>query len=80
MAKKKQISLVEPTSRLTFAVTDDQMKKIAEWKQAHDTIFGYCDDSEYEYVFTVVNSQENKYSLCIKNTYHDTDLDLSEDL
>lgn len=73
MAKAKT---TEPTAGITFTITYAQVKKLNEWKQAHNTIFGFCDESEYAYLFT---KTEDGYSAVVKNIYHDTEIDLCDD-
>lgn len=60
-----------------FVINEEQTKKIKKWKQAHNEIFGFCDESEYEYIF--VNDSDGSYSIKVRNTYHDTELGLTED-
>ena len=76
MAKTKTTEATTGTAGITFIITDALVKKLNEWKQAHNTIFGYCDESEYEYVFT---KTEEGYSIVVKNTYHDTEIDLTDE-
>jgi hypothetical protein len=75
--KVETVTSLTQVNNLTFVINEDQYKKIQEWKKAHNIIFGFCEDSEYDYVFTV--DGENKCSLVVKNTYHETELDLSEE-
>ena len=80
MAIKKTETAPEtkwPTG-ITFFINEDQKKVLDNWKQAHNTIFGYCSDHEYEYVFC---ESGDEYTITVKNTYHDTEICLSsEDL
>ena len=75
MAKTKKIDVTLPTE-ITFVINEEKTKKLAEWKAAHNVIYGYCDDSEYDYVFTV---DGDSCTIKVKNTYHDTEIDLTDE-
>jgi hypothetical protein len=64
-----------PTN-ITFVISEAQAKKLAEWKAAHNTIFGFCGENEYDYVFCNIGDDVN---IKVKNTYHDTEIDLTDE-
>jgi hypothetical protein len=82
MAKTKTTSETTPTPKtkwstdITFVIGEAQAKKLAEWKAAHNTIFGVCDEDEYDYVF---NTDGEDYSVVVRNTLHDTEIDLTDE-
>ena len=82
MAIKKTTPETTPTPKtkwstdITFVIGESQAKKLAEWKAAHNTIFGVCDEDEYDYVF---NTDGKDYSVVVRNTLHDTEIDLTDE-
>jgi len=63
-------------TEMTFVISATQVNKLSEWKAAHDTLFGICDEDEYEYVF---NTDGNDVTILVRNTVHDTEIDLTDE-
>ena len=61
---------------ITFVIGEAKAKKLAEWKAAHNTLFGICDEDEYDYVF---NISGDDYCITVRNTLHDTEIDLTDE-
>jgi hypothetical protein len=64
------------STNIVFSIGEDKAKKLAEWKAAHNTLFGICDEDEYDYVF---NISGDDYCITVRNTLHDTEIDLTDE-
>lgn len=75
MAIKKTQETKWPAG-ISFFINEDRARKLAEWKAAHNTIFGVCDEDEYDYVF---NTDGNDVTILVRNRLHDTEIDLTDE-
>jgi hypothetical protein len=76
MAKTKTTPETKWPMDMTFVISATQMNKLSEWKAAHNTLFGVCDEDEYDYVF---NISGDDYCITVRNTLHDTEIDLTDE-